>query len=246
MRTIRNTGLWVAAAVAFALWAPPAAAENVQPAIARLQQAARGAGTNCYVRRLPNGQQRLYLNPSSSRSLRAIQQATGRGSNVLQICHINGADFGRPGHMHTLAMFDGVWPHFQTPDGFRSWRINDWGPMRASNNRLYSAFIQLTESEGQRLRDLFATANREQGRAGTIPSAWARGNCASIWTNLPVGDRGETLGQICNIGTNGSPHGLQQALETRANDRVFAIGVYGPQLRDFGRNPEANVVQFTP
>lgn len=242
-----RTTLFLAVTLSLSLGPRAYGRPDLQRSIANLRQAVERGGGKCYIRDFGNGKQRLYLNTGNPQAMRAVCEATGAGKNVLQICHIN-----YPGLQHSLAAFDGGTPHFQTPDSFRTWRLNSWGPMYHSrSHNMYSAFIQLTPTESNRLKQIFAEARQAQGTTPqrTIPTdrpslRWARGNCASLLTNLPVGDHGETLGQLVGIGSNGSPRGLQQALETRANERVFAIGVYGPALPSFGQNPNQNVVTF--
>jgi len=214
---------------------------NPQQHVGRMQAAIQQAGGTCFTRQLPNGKQRLCFNTGNQRALDAACQVAGRGANVIQICHLN-----LPGLMHTMGMFDGGSPHFQTPDNFRTWRLNSWGGPYHSNRQIYSAFIQLTPSESSRLKQLFTEATQQQqaNPNRTITAAWARGNCASLWTNLPVGDHGETLGQLVGVGTQSHPHYLQKALETQANERVFAVGVYGPAINGFGQNPNQPLFTF--
>jgi hypothetical protein len=37
---------------------------------------------------------------------------------------------------------------------------------------------------------------------------------------------------------------FQESLELNANDRVFGYAVYGPELVNFGQNPQAKITQL--
>jgi hypothetical protein len=254
--------LGVLVLIALPAWAEPRdRAQAISPAQARqsLLLLAQQNHVAHYTRRCGNEVERVYLNPSGMSELAALSRFAGPNSNVLQICHIDPSDVGQPGLMHSLAMYDGKFPHFQYRSGSNNWRLRSWGGgLRPSHNRLYSAFVQLTPSEGARLREMLTNAEREQGPEQTAGANWENGhvrgalgnrgfNCTSVWSGMPVGDRGESLAQLCGLGgASGSPHGFQQELETRANERVIAIGVYGPDLRGFADSPQNKNHTFAP
>jgi hypothetical protein len=63
---------------------------------------------------------------------------------------------------------------------------------------------------------------------------------------MPLGAKGETLGEIAGIGrsASGNPRMLQKLLETGGNERVIGTGVYGPKVENFGGNPAQPVVDL--
>ncbi len=63
---------------------------------------------------------------------------------------------------------------------------------------------------------------------------------------MPLGQNGETLGEIAGIGNNyaGQPRQLQKAFETGGNARIIGVAVYGPKVQGFGTNPAAPIVEL--
>lgn len=232
------------------------------PAQAREQllAQARGASIPCYERTLPNGVRRLYLSPRGRQQLAAMERALPQGCNVLEVCHL-----GSPTANHSMFIFDRSMIHFQYLNGTNNWRLRGWGgwdpqgrnPLRDGGSKLYSAAIQLTSAEAGNLRRLLEASWREQGPEGTAGATWENGhiktgmgnrsfNCVSAISEARIGQNGETLAQICGLphSYNGDPRGLQRALETQANERVFGICSYGPADPSFGQNPNQNQVNF--
>lgn len=220
---------------------------------ARLQDAARRSGIPHYTRTLPNGGRRLCLNPSGSSQLRAVEGALGPRSNALEICHI-----GSRGANHNMAIFNRQMLHVQFLNGTGNWRLRSWGggALRPSSSKLYSSVIQLSPSEAGRLQQLLQRGFAAQGPAHAAGQRWERGNlgntygrsfnCVSFFTEMPLGDRGEPLWRLLGLphSYSGNPRGLMQALETRANDRVVGICVYGPTLPGFGGKPAQDQFGF--
>jgi hypothetical protein len=66
-------------------------------------------------------------------------------------------------------------------------------------------------------------------------------NCTSGWSGLQIGERGETLAQLCGVAESSDPHGFQHSLEQQGNERVFGIAVFGSPVPSFGVNPNANM-----
>lgn len=231
---------------------PALAQENNSPAAWRqaLQTYGQRNDVRAYTRQCPNGANRVYLNVSGAQDLRAMEQLLHNRSNVLEVCHI-----GNGGGTHSLFIFDRQLIHFQYLQGTNNWRLRNWGyGLRPSANKLYSAMIQLTPSEGQKLRTMLSNAAREQGndegrwaQDGHIQNAMGqRGfNCTSVISGVPIGDRGESLSQLVGLGgASGDPRGFQRSLESNANERVFGICIYGPDMPDFGRNQNQDVFTF--
>tara|TARA_R110002073_G_scaffold336104_1_gene530331 strand:- start:17713 stop:18603 length:891 start_codon:yes stop_codon:yes gene_type:complete len=202
-----------------------------------------------------NGSKRLIANISGQSALNSISQAMGRNSDVIQIVHI-----GKAGIQHTMAIFDGELVHTQYAGGTGNWRLRSWGDMlRASDTKMYSAFISLSGPEAANLRNNIAQGRRDQGPENMAGPNWVNGklkqtsmggcrsfNCASVWSAMPLGQNGETLGQIAGIGNSysGNPRQLQKAFETGGNARIIGVAVYGPKLQNFGANPAAPVVEL--
>lgn len=231
-----------------------AAAQHLDGSLAaRLQSAAQQSGIPHYTRTLPNGARRLCLNPSGTSQLRAVEGVLGPRANTLEICHI-----GSPGANHTLAIFNRQMVHVQYANGSGNWRLRSWGggSLRPSSSKLYSGVIQLSPSEAGRLQQLLQQGFAAQGPEHAAGARWERGNlgnaygrsfnCVSFLTEMPLGDRGEPLWRLLGLphSYSGSPHGLMQALESQANERVVGICVYGPPQPGFGANPAQNQFGF--
>lgn len=249
----RNAQLSILALSLLGLLALPsglraAPVQNLPPAAAALREFAVKNNIPNYVRTCANGSKRVCLNVSGWEHLQAVQNYLRPGCNVLEVCHFDPYHNPQGGVlMHTLGIFDRQGPHFQTPDGFAHWRLNDWGGgnLYAGRNPIFSALIQLDQTEGDNLRANIKLAREEQAAGGVIKTAFGLGqrggNCASIWSDAPIGKNRETLGQLTGVGSNGSPHGLQESLEDRANDKVFGVIQYGPKAENWGANPDAPI-----
>ena len=232
----------------------PAAAEGGASGRARVEAATRANGIPAFARRLPNGASRTIMNISGHTHLAAMEQALGKGSNVLEIL-----SSGAPGAFHTMAIFDRQLVHTQYAQGTSNWRLRSWGnALRPSSSKLYSAMIQLTPEEGTRLRSFLEAGWKEQGPEHLAGNQWERGNlkgglggircinCVSSWTEMPVGEGSQPLWRVVGLPSSfsGNPQGLQRALETNTNDRVFGVAVYGPTLPAFGAKPDEPVTNF--
>ncbi len=208
-----------------------------------------------YFTREVNGSKRFIANITGQEALNSIAKATGKGSDVIQILHI-----GRNNISHTMAMFDGKLVHTQHVGGTQNWRLRNWGDMlRASNTKMYSAFISLSPSEAKKLRSTLEQAQKDQGPEHLAGANWGNGklkntslggcrsfDCATTWTDMPLGKSGETLGEIVGFGKSYSrhPHTLQKNLEMKGNERIIGVAVYGPRIDNFKANPERGVVEF--
>ncbi len=219
-----------------------------------LSDVLKSSGSAFFTREVGGGK-RLIANVSGQEALNSVSKAMGSGSNVLQILHI-----GKNSITHTMAMFDGKLVHTQHVGGTQNWRLRDWGDMlRNSNTKMYSAFIALSPAEATKLRNTLAQAQKDQGPENQAGPKWANGklkntslggcrsfDCASAWTDMPLGKKGESLGEIVGFGKNYSrhPRTLQKKLETAGNDRIIGVAVYGPRIENFAANPTREVVEF--
>jgi hypothetical protein len=219
-----------------------------------LQQVLKSSKSTFFTREV-GGAKRLIANVSGQEALNSVSKAMGKDSNVLQILHI-----GKNSISHTMAMFDGQLVHTQHVGGTQNWRLRNWGDtLRNSNTKMYSAFISLSPAEATKLRSTLAQANADQGPEQHAGPNWANGrlkntslggcrsfDCATTWTDMPLGKGGETLGEIVGFGKNYSrhPHSLQKQLETAGNDRIIGVAVYGPKIENFAANPNRGVVEF--
>ncbi len=218
-------------------------------------QAALKSSSSKFFTRDVNGSKRFIANVTGQDALNKISAAMGKNSNVIQILH-----FGQKGLQHTLAIFDGELVHTQFAGGTGNWRLRTWGDtLRASNTKMFSAFIALSPTEAQQLRINIKQGRKDQGPDHLAGPNWANGklkntsmggcrgfNCASVWTEMPLGAKGETLGHIAGIGhqASGNPRMLQKLLETGGNERIVGIAVYGPRVENFGGNPATPVVDL--
>lgn len=215
----------------------------------KLTIAAQKAKIPTYTRKMANGVNRVYVNPNAGAHYDAMEKVFPKGSAVLQIMH-----HGAPDAFHTKAIFELNLVHTQYRPGM-NWRFRYWGdrllPTRSKN---YSAMIYLTPVEAQNMRDRLNKAFDEQGPEETAGANWEHGhikgalgiphlNCIATWSEMPIGEKGEKLFQLLGLNQSysGNPRGFQLALEHSANERVFGIGVYGPKVETFGKNPDANV-----
>jgi hypothetical protein len=223
--------------------AAPAPATRTPPkARDALTAAAQESGTPSYVS--TNG--RVYVNATTPAHLAAMDRATGPGTGVLQIMQTGGTQ-------HTKAKFEGQFLHFQYINGTNNWRMRPWADrMRPSNNKTYSAMIQLTPAEAENLRRRIQGIFAEEGPEENAGQRWENGrirnstgvpsfNCASVWCNMPIGEHGEPVAKIIGIPSVGDPFSLQQVLESGGNERIFGIGVYGAPVPGFGTDKNARV-----
>lgn len=218
-------------------------------------QAVLKASNSKFFTREVGGSKRLIANVTGQEALNSVSKAMGKDSNVLQILHI-----GKSSISHTMAMFDGQLVHTQHVGGTQNWRLRNWGDMlRNSNTKMYSAFISLSPAEAGKLRSTLAQAQKDQGPENQAGANWANGklkntslggcrsfDCATTWTDMPLGKGGETLGEIVGFGSSYSrhPRTLQKKLETGGNDRIIGVAVYGPKIDNFAANPAKDVVEF--
>jgi len=206
----------------------------------------------CYQRTLANGARRVYFDPCSAQHLRVVEGVLHARGNTLEICHI-----GAPNANHTLGLYNRQLLHVQYRQGTSNWRLRSWGnALRPSARKLYSAVIQLSASEAQRLTDQLQQGIQAQGPENQAGANWERGNlrnasnrsfnCVSYWSEMPVGDHGEPLWRLLGLRSsyNGNPKGLQRALETEANDKVAGICAYGPQVQGFGQDVGRDLFTF--
>ncbi len=217
----------------------------------RLSSRLRAVHARQFMRTAPGRPERLYARIDNS-TLSAAVAALGPDSEVLQISHSS-----KPDAFHTMAVFDGELLHTQySPAGH--WRMRSWGgSLRIPNPALLSALIQLSPTEAARLRTLLTAAAAEQGPEENAGENWANGhlklslgnrslNCASTWTEMPLGDNGEPLYQLIGLSRSysGSPRELQMALERDGNDRVFGIFAYGEGDPEFDRKREQDAFRL--
>ncbi len=218
-------------------------------------KAALKASDSKFFTREVNGSTRLIANISGQSALNSISKAMGKNSDVIQILHI-----GQAGIQHTMAIFDGELVHTQYAGGTGNWRLRSWGDMlRSSNTKMYSAFISLSGAEAATLRNNIAQGRKDQGPEHLAGPKWVNGklkptsmggcrsfNCTSVWSAMPLGEKGETLGHIAGIGNSyaGQPRQLQKAFETGGNARIIGVAVYGPKVEGFGANPAKPVVEL--
>ncbi len=214
----------------------------------------KASGSKFFTREV-GGAKRIIANVSGQEALNSASKTMGKGSDVLQILHI-----GRNNISHTMAMFDGQLVHTQHVGGTQNWRLRNWGDMlRNSNTKMYSAFISLSPAEATKLRSTLTQAQKDQGPENLAGANWGNGklkntslggcrsfDCATAWTDMPLGKGGETLGEIVGFGNSYSrhPRTLQKNLETGGNDRIIGVAVYGPRIENFGANPAQGVVEF--
>ena len=218
-----------------------------------LTDALHGSGAEFFVREV-NGNKRIIANVSTQDGLDRVSAAMGKNANVIQILHI-----GRKDIQHSMAMFDGELIHAQYANGTGNWRLRNWGDkLRSSNTKMYSAFIALTPAEATALRANIAQGKKDQGPEETAGPGWANGklkntsmggcrsfNCTSIWSQMPLGEGGETLSQIAGMGMgSGHPKMMQKELETSANARVIGVAVYGPRVEGFSADPAKPVTDL--
>jgi hypothetical protein len=151
---------------------------------------------------------------------------------------------------HTKVIFENRMIHLQYAVGSGNWRLRPWGDrLRPSGRTSWGALIQLTPAEAKNMRDRIAAIEKEEGPEYAAGPKWANGhitnslgaqyfNCASGWCQMPVGEKGETIGQLTGVGNQGDPNSLQRMLESNSTDRVFGVVVYGPKVPDFGQHPD--------
>lgn len=243
-----------ARAAATAKLQPKKAGEPHVKSKAAFEKALKESQSKFFTREV-NGSKRLIANISGQAALNSISQAMGKNSDVVQILH-----FGEGNGQHTMAIFDGELVHTQFAGGTGNWRLRTWGDMlRASNTKMYSAFISLSGPEAAQLRNNIAQGRKDQGPDHLAGPNWVNGklkntsmggcrsfNCASVWSAMPLGAKGETLGDIAGIGNrgNGQPRALQREFETGGNARIIGVAVYGPKVEGFGANPAKPVVEL--
>ncbi len=232
----------------------PKVTKPAEKAKTTLKDALTASNSKFFTRDV-NGAQRFIANIAGPDAINKISVAMGKGSNVIQIVH-----FGQDKLQHTMAIFDGELVHAQHIAGTQNWRLGKWGnQLRPSNTKMFSAFISLSSAEATVLRNNIKQGRKDQGPDHLAGADWGNGklkntsmggcrsfNCTSIWSQMPLGAKGETLGDIAGIGNtaSGQPRQLQKVLETGGNERIIGTGVYGPQIQNFGANPAQPVVDL--
>jgi hypothetical protein len=218
----------------------PAGHRTPEEAKAALQDAAKASGTPHYVG--TNG--RVYVNPHQDGQIEAMEKLSPRGSGILVIAQSTGAQ-------HTKAIFEGQMIHFQYAQGTNNWRLRPWGDrLRRSYHQMNGAMIQLTPVEAQNLRTRIAGIFAEEGPEHLAGPGWSRGNiknsvgvrsfnCTSGWCEMPIGEKGESLGTIVGVPHQYDPYSANVDLERHGNERVFGIAIYGPAVPRFGMDPGA-------
>jgi hypothetical protein len=125
------------------------------------------------------------------------------------------------------------------------WRLTTsrGGDLQFIPHTLYSALIHLDAGEAARQRQLIQTAFAQEGNAGHLRTGFAGEacfNCTNLWQRALIGDGGLRLHQTLGIGELIHTHRFMEQLEQSANDKVFGIVLYGPEIAGFGRNPNQN------
>jgi hypothetical protein len=213
---------------------------------------ARGIGLPHYYDAGRSGARRIYLNASAQTQLDRLSAALGRGQDVLQVLALGPPRRGE----HTLISFDGMLLDITQLKG-KHWRLGSWGAkVRTTTNTLYSALIQLTATEATNLRQRIDAAFAEQGALHQAGLNWEHGhlqrafgprsfNCASVWAEMPIGGRGETLAAICGLDLpQDNTRRLVQDLEQHGNQRVFGIVLYGPRIDEFAADRPFPRIRF--
>ena len=184
------------------------------------------------------GTQRVFLNPSTLEQIQTIQAHLRNDATVLELC------FTGRYSPHARAILGEHHTHVEKSDSRRSesWQLLNWGPIRPTSGRVFTALIQLTAEESSKynteLKKGFEI--QEQGSPGTpglLASVYQRYfDCASFFTALPIGDNSEPLWQL--IGLDGAYRndlrGLMEALVVNTNNRVIGICTYGQKQENFG------------
>ncbi|MBW2736160.1 MAG: hypothetical protein JRH20_27560 [Deltaproteobacteria bacterium] len=218
----------------------------------QLTKGAKKARMKSYVRKMPNGAKRVYFDPSNSQELRAVEMVLHQKGNTLEILHS-----GAPNANHTLGLYNRNLLHAQSWTGSGNWRLRAWGQrLRPSSQKLYSAVIQLTDGEAQRLTERLQQGAKAQGAEPQAGANWERGNlrmatnrsinCVSYWSEMPIGEGGAPLWKVLGLHSSytGNPRGLLRALETEGNEKVAGICAYGPKVAGFGADVNRNLFSF--
>jgi hypothetical protein len=199
-----------------------------------------GADVPYFTRQLANGAERLVIEASTPEQVRAVQKALHqRAFQVLELVK-------KPDQDHTKAILRGegwhaVHPGFRAqPQDLSTWFLERWDLGPAAEHD--SAAILLSDGEAERLR--LHLAGLVAAGVITHPQGESPYNCAAIWTQVPIGEHGETLRELLGFSREldlANSAALARALELGGNDRILASILYRPAQADFGLHPDRRV-----
>ncbi|MFH1131028.1 MAG: hypothetical protein V1754_06815 [Pseudomonadota bacterium] len=116
-------------------------------------------------------------------------------------------------------------------------RVHRWGTASASTDRL-GALVELTTSEMDRLKEWVDASVHETdvtlgswNYGGGDPRGNRPGrsaNCTSWISYAPIGDNGQTLGDLAGVGNHNTPSSFLTSLMSRGNERVQCITLLNP------------------
>lgn len=198
---------------------------------ARLRAQCELNQTPHYLRTINPSRTRVVLDITNPLHREARNQIAIPGSNVLEVCHAYAPDSS-----HTMVLFEGRPLHFQYKIGTDRWRLRSWGPLDLVTD-LHGVMVQLSRTEGDRLRHTIQLAEQEQGPEFSKGMLWENGhlrtefggsdgNCVSKWADAKLGPN-KSLAQVCGLPSNWSPRSFQSSLEREGNSRVFGVWTKG-------------------
>lgn len=128
-----------------------------------------------------------------------------------------GANYGRPAHIS----------------------VRNWGTAAAATDRV-AVLVQLTTSEMGRMKTwidngvnrpleclgMFSYGGGDPRASGSSKAS----NCTSWMSYAPIGDNGETLGELAGVGRSNEPNSFINSLVQRGNDRVHGVAVFNPTV----------------
>jgi hypothetical protein len=122
-------------------------------------------------------------------------------------------------------------------DNISSLTAGKWRGPSYSGDRL-GVLVHLSDSEMGRLRNWIDRAVKDHdGTLGTFefnggdprtPAPNKKSNCTSWVTCAPIGDHGETLGQLTGLGNYAEPYSWVKGLANYGNTRIKGIVVHAP------------------
>ena len=114
-----------------------------------------------------------------------------------------------------------------------------WSTAAAATDRV-AVLVQLKTSEMARLRTwIDGGVNTPLECLGMFNygggDPWATGRamsstCTSWMSYAPIGDNGETLGELAGVGRSNEPNSFVNSLVRRGNDRVHGVAVFNPTV----------------